>query len=160
MDLHMGPVHRWAPVSPVTISVRLQTELIIEVTSIKLEREAKQKDQREEWGCDSGHTEETNKKIPDQMLTGSQKWETWAAKGTHFNPPQVTIASGQVEHKHSHNFHTHHLNSRPHGTIRFCHQAQKLWFNYSITSTEEPGDCCPLHTASMHTCWQLSYTFL
>lgn len=48
MDLHMGPVHRWAPVSTVTISVRLQTELIIEVTSIKLEGEAKQKDQTEE----------------------------------------------------------------------------------------------------------------
>lgn len=48
MDLHMGPVHRWAPVSTVTISVRLQTELIIKVASIKLEREAKHKDQRNE----------------------------------------------------------------------------------------------------------------
>lgn len=48
MDLHKGPLHRWAPVSTVTISLRLQTELIIEVTSIKLEREAKQKDQTEE----------------------------------------------------------------------------------------------------------------
>lgn len=58
----MGPVHRWAPVSTVTISVRLQTELIIEVSSIELEREAKQRDQTEEWGRDSGRTEETNKK--------------------------------------------------------------------------------------------------
>lgn len=45
MDLRMGPLHRWAPVSTVTISVRLQTVLIIEVTSIRLEGEAKQKDQ-------------------------------------------------------------------------------------------------------------------
>lgn len=49
MDLHMGPVHRWAPVSTVTISARLQTELIIEVTGIKLEREAKQRDQMRLW---------------------------------------------------------------------------------------------------------------
>lgn len=39
-----------------------QTELIIEVSSIELEREAKQKDQTEEWGCDSECIEETNRK--------------------------------------------------------------------------------------------------
>lgn len=111
MDLHMGPVHRWAPVSTVTISVRLQTELIIQVTSIKLEREAKQKDQTEKW-------KKQPKKIPDQMVTGSQKWENWAAKRTYFKAlwvMSVGLMGGSTNMATL--FQIHQLNSAPHGTL-------------------------------------------